>query len=103
LLKSPFWLNLNRNSNLQWGYFRGDLPNDFNGLNQLTPREFEVFIQSSSGKDDEKIAKDLCVEIAHIKNLKSRIYKKIKNDNLDNLITKLIKNAHINDPLDNAK
>ncbi len=63
-------------------------------LNKLTRREFEIFIQSSSGKSDDKIATDLCVEVAHIKNLKSRLAKKIKDEDIDNLILKLVNNFH---------
>ena len=63
--------------------------NNINGLNKLTKREFEVFIQSNSGKSDDKIANDLCVELYHIRNLKSRISSKIKNDNVNNIILKL--------------
>lgn len=64
------------------------------GLNQLTKREFEIFVQYSSGKTEIKIANDLCVELAHVRNLKSRISKKLKNYNVDNLITKLERNSH---------
>ena len=64
------------------------------GLNQLTKREFEIFVQYSSGKAEIKIATDLCVELAHVRNLKSRISKKLKNYNIDNLITKLEWNSH---------
>lgn len=67
---------------------------NLSGLNELTSREFEIFIQSHSGKPDEKIAGDLCVEISHVKNLKSRIAKKVKDNKIDNLILKLINNSH---------
>lgn len=49
-----------------------------NALNSLTRREFEVFIQINSGKADTKIAEDLCVELPYIKNIKSKITKKVK-------------------------
>lgn len=65
-----------------------------NGLNTLTNREFEIFIQSNAGKSDDKIADDLCVEVSHVRNLKSRIAKKIKTNDIDNLISKLINNSH---------
>lgn len=65
-----------------------------NGLNKLTGREFEIFIQSNAGKSDDKIAEDLCVELSHVRNLKSRIARKIKDDDIDNLISKLINNSH---------
>ncbi len=67
---------------------------NFNALNKLTGREFEIFIQSNAGKSDNKIAEDLCVELSHVRNLKSRIVKKMKDDNVDNLISKLINNSH---------
>ncbi len=65
-----------------------------NGLDKLTKREFEVFIQSNAGKADDRIAADLCVELSHVRNLKSRIAKKIKNEDISHLILKLIKNSH---------
>jgi len=65
-----------------------------NGISNLTPREFEVFIQSHAGKQDEKIAEDLCVELPYIKNIKSKIHKKIKNTSVDTLLNKLIENAN---------
>lgn len=68
---------------------------NLNSLNELTKREFEVFIQSCSEKSDVQIAKDLFVEVAYIKNLKSRILKKIKEDEVDNIIDKLVENANI--------
>jgi DNA-binding NarL/FixJ family response regulator len=64
------------------------------GLSQLTRREFEIFIQISTGKLDEKIAEDLCVEPAHVKNMKSKIMKKIKNDDLDYVLMKLLENTN---------
>ena len=63
------------------------------GLSELTKREFELFIQINIGKCDQKIAEDLCVELAHVRNMKSRILKKVKNDDLDGLLAKLIENA----------
>lgn len=64
------------------------------GLSQLTRREFEVFIQTGTGKSDLEIANDLCVEQSHIKNLKSRIAKKIRNDDVNSLLMKLSQNAN---------
>lgn len=64
------------------------------GLSDLTKREFEVFIQTNIGKSDEQIAKDLCVEKSHVRNLKSRISKKIKDQNVEELLLKLLKNAN---------
>ncbi len=64
------------------------------GIAQLTGREFEIFIQSSAGKQDERIAKDLCVELSHIRNLKTRISKKIKDDNIGSIISNLINNTN---------
>jgi DNA-binding NarL/FixJ family response regulator len=66
---------------------------NFKGLTSLTSREFEIFIQSYSGKSDEKIAEDLCIELSHVKNLKSKITKKIKNDNIGNFVIELVKNS----------
>lgn len=65
-----------------------------NGINDLTRREFEVFIQTSGGKSDIKIAHDLNVEMAYIKNIKSKIAKKIKDSNAHYLIAKLAENAN---------
>ncbi|MEO8402296.1 MAG: hypothetical protein ABI597_10990 [Gammaproteobacteria bacterium] len=67
-----------------------------NGISYLTSREFEVFIQSCSGKTDKKIAADLYVELPYIKNIKSKIAKKIKNTNVDTLLNKLIENSNPN-------
>lgn len=67
---------------------------NINGLNKLTQREFEVFIQANSGKCDDQIALDLCVELSHVRNLKSRITKKIKKDSVSNIILKLVNNSH---------
>lgn len=65
-----------------------------NGISDLTSREFEIFIQSGAGKPDERIAADLCVELAYIRNTKSKIAKKINDTNLDNLLRKLIENLN---------
>ena len=65
------------------------------GLCGLTSREFEIFIQINMGKSDQNIAADLNVELAHVRNMKSRMLKKVKNDNFDGLPAKLIKNASI--------
>lgn len=64
-----------------------------NGLNSLTKREFEIFIQASIGKADSKIADDLSVEVSCVRNIKSKIAKKIKDVDLDSLLSKLVKNA----------
>jgi DNA-binding NarL/FixJ family response regulator len=56
------------------------------GLSDLTKREFEVFIQANSGKSDAKIAEDLYIELAHVKNIKSKINKKIKNADNQHLL-----------------
>lgn len=66
-----------------------------NGLSALTKREFEVFIQANTGKSDAKIAEDLSVEPSHVKNIKSKIAKKVKNDDIENLLSKLIANANL--------
>lgn len=62
---------------------------DFDGLSQLTKREFEVFVQVSSGKSDEAIAQDLSVEILHVKNIRSKISKKIRHENVKELTQKI--------------
>lgn len=67
-----------------------------NGINKLTKREFEIFIQLNTGKLDNKIAEDLCVELSHIRNLKSRIAKKTKNDDIENITLNLTKNLRPN-------
>ena len=67
--------------------------NKHTGLRNLTKREFELFIQLNVGKTDQKIAEDLYVEVAHVKNMKSKIIKKIKHDDLDGLLVKLLENA----------
>lgn len=69
--------------------------NRHSGLASLSKREFELFIQFHIGKSDKQIAADLFVDIAHIKNMKSKIIKKIRNDNLDGLLKKLLENAGI--------
>jgi DNA-binding NarL/FixJ family response regulator len=67
---------------------------NLSGLSKLTKREFEIFIQASSGKTDSKIAEDLHVELAHVKNIKSRVAKKIKGDDIDNLLSRLAQNSN---------
>ena len=64
------------------------------GLNSLTKREFEIFIQVNTGKSDARIAEDLCVELSHVKNLKSRITKKTHGDDIASLLSNLIANAN---------
>ena len=61
-------------------------------LNDLTKREFEVFVQSSVGKNDQQIANDLYVDLAHIRNLRSKISKKISGKKVDDFLKKLIEN-----------
>ncbi len=67
----------------------------FPGIQELTSREFEVFIQISCGKKDTEIAKDLFIELSGVRNLKSRIAKKIKDDNIKRLIKSLLENANV--------
>lgn len=69
--------------------------NKSKGLSSLTRREFEIFIQANSGKVDTEIAEDLCVELAYVKNLKSKISKKVKGDDLNSVLSKLIENANV--------
>lgn len=70
-------------------------PKNLNGLGELTKREFEVFIQTSMGKSDVKIAEDLFVDIAHVKNMKSKISKKVKDSDVSGLLSKLIQNSNV--------
>ncbi|MCX7124151.1 MAG: LuxR C-terminal-related transcriptional regulator, partial [Gammaproteobacteria bacterium] len=65
------------------------ISNDTDGLSQLTKREFEVFIQVSVGKSDEEIAKDLSVDILHVKNMRSKISRKTKQEYTKNIAQKL--------------
>jgi two-component system nitrate/nitrite response regulator NarP len=69
--------------------------NELDSLNILTGREFEVFVQTNMGKTDLDIAEDLFVDIAHVKNLKSRIAKKISGRDINRLLVKLIENAKV--------
>lgn len=69
--------------------------NKHSGLGSLTKREFELFIQFHIGKSDYQIADDLFVDVAHVKNMKSKIIKKVKNDDLDGLLKRLIENTGI--------
>jgi len=66
---------------------------NISSLNALTNREFEIFIQVHTGKPDNRIAEDLCVELSHVKNLKSKIAKKTKKNNIAALLSNLIANA----------
>jgi two-component system NarL family response regulator len=63
-------------------------------LKNLTKREFEIFIQVNMGKSDNKIAQDLCIELSHVRNLKSRISRKIKDFDANALLAKLMSNSH---------
>ena len=63
-----------------------------NGISDLTKREFEIFIQSSAGKSDTKIAEDLSVELPYVKNVKSKINKKVKGSDVESLLSKLVEN-----------
>lgn len=63
-------------------------------LKSLTNREFEVFIQVNIGKSDDAIAKDLSVDVLHVKNLKSKISKKIHGDDVAGILLKLINNVN---------
>ncbi len=56
-----------------------------NHVNDLSRREFEVFIQLSLGKTDNEIAEDLFVDLNYIKNLKSKIRKKINRVTAKNI------------------
>ena len=64
-------------------------------VKNLTNKEFEIFIQTSSGKSSAKIAEDLCVEISHVQNLKSIVNKKINRRYIGNLLSSIIENNNI--------
>ena len=65
----------------------------YQGLRQLTKREFEVFIQVNMGKEDQEISDDLYVDVMSIKNIKSKIAKKIKGDEISDLLKNLYHNV----------
>lgn len=66
---------------------------DIDGLSRLTKREFEVFIQVSAGKSDEEIAKDLSVDILHVKNMRSKISRKTNQEYVKNIAQKISGNS----------
>lgn len=70
--------------------------NKGSSLGQLTRAEFEIFIQMNIGKKDSEIAKDLFVELSHVRNMKSRIIKKISAADSSNLSEKLVRNFSVN-------
>lgn len=63
-------------------------------VSSLTKREFEIFVQMNIGKPDKKIANDLCVELAYVKNVKSKIKKKIDNKEIKNLAIEFFENIY---------
>lgn len=65
------------------------ISSDTDGLSQLTKREFEIFIQVSAGKSDEEIAKDLSIDILHVKNMRSKISKKTNRGHAKNIAQKI--------------
>jgi len=67
--------------------------NSDESLTSLTQREFEIFIQLNIGKNENKIANDLNIELATVRNLKSKITKKINRNNITSLVSKLVENA----------
>lgn len=66
--------------------------NTMPGVRSLTKREFEIFIQLMLGKSDQKIADHLSIEILHVKNMKSKILKKVQHDDTDRLMAMLMSN-----------
>ena len=62
-------------------------------LTALTQREFEIFIQLNIGKSEEQISHYLNIELASVRNLNSKIAKKINRTKLAPLVSKLVKNA----------
>lgn len=69
------------------------LSKDVDVLAQLTKREFEVFMQVSVGKTDEEIAKDLSVDILHVKNTRSKIVKKTNHTHTKSVSQKISGNT----------
>jgi len=62
------------------------------GVQELTRREFEVFIQSGIGRCDDDISRSLNVDIMHIRNIKSKIKKKLSGRGRSSLTKSLVDN-----------
>lgn len=58
----------------------------------LSNREFEILVHSATGKSDIEIANNLFVDPSHVRNIKSKIKKKIKTNNFFEMISSLLKN-----------
>ena len=71
--------------------FRGT--KDVTGLSQLTKREFEIFMQMSAGKSDDAIARDLCIDILHVKNMRSKVSKKTNQGVIRTITQKVAENV----------
>lgn len=61
-------------------------------LSSLTQREFEIFIQLNMGKSEKFIAETLNIELASVRNLKSKILKKINFSKIKHLVEKFTEN-----------
>lgn len=66
---------------------------DASGLSQLTRREFEIFMQVSAGKSDDAIAADLCVDVLHVKNIRSKVSKKTNHSLIRNITQQVAENV----------
>lgn len=63
-------------------------------LSNLTKREFEIFIQLNIGKNEWEITSDLNIELSYLRNVKSKLSKKINGGSVQNLLHKLLENAY---------
>ena len=63
-----------------------------NNINNFTNREFEVFLQMMAGKCDKMIADSLYVSMHHIRNIKSKVRKKVQGVNLDEFKNNVLSN-----------
>ena len=62
-------------------------------LGQLTGREFEVFMQMSVGRGNEEISNSLCVDVLHVKNVRSKVNKKLKGLDLEGVLGKVVESC----------
>lgn len=68
------------------------VPDKQGGVSEMTRREFEVFIQSQIGRSNEEISLSLNVDISHIRNIRSKIKRKLGGSNHTDLLAELEKN-----------
>lgn len=64
------------------------------GWQELTNKEFEIFIQLNMGKSPAEIARDLTVDTRTIQNMRSRIDKKVTIADAKSVMRKLQKNMY---------